>query len=330
MTSRIRVDETVLFAADSDLQSVRTYHVSNDEGYAITLSDFGAAVLDVSVPCPISGKSKSVTLSLPALQDYQIADRNRFMLGATMGRFSRSISGAKFTLEGRTFVLDANQGPHHFHGGLNAFHQRSWKAGVKEVAGKPVIEMSLFSPDGDQGYPGALDVRAIFTLLSNGFQVEYYATTTVPTIYGLCNHIFWNLAGPGSAFKQLLRINASTILKNDAFGIPVCGPQDARGTSFDFRKPKPVSSASLDNCFPLAGCNPACTLSDPESGLELNIETNKPVAAVFASALDVSDSEGVCIQLTDWPDAPNRPDFPSAVLYPGQSDYNFARYTFDA
>jgi aldose 1-epimerase len=265
---------------------------------------------------------------LPDIASYENLEVNRFRLGATLGRFARSIEGARFRLDGIEYKLDKNHGRHHFHGGTFGFDRFVWEGEIRDDSPFPSIRLRLNRPDGDQGYPGMVSVEAHFTVMEASLVIEYRGTTTAPTIFGLCNHIFWNLSREHHGQDQMLTINADTVLRNDKELMPQGVPFDVTDTRFDFRAARCLSGGELDNCFPLNDSAWACLLEAPHGDVRMHVQTNQPALAGFAASTCAGGRGGVCIQLTDWPNAPNRPDFPSARLDTGTSYYNHTTYEF--
>ena len=307
---------------------VTEYRLCNETGLEVTVWDYGATVVDVVAASAGSGERRNATVRLPDLASYECTRLNKFRLGATLGRFARSIEGAAFVLDGEEFKLDKNHGRDHFHGGTFGFDRFVWDVRGIEVSPFPSIRLGLCRPHLDQGYPGAVSVEAWFTLIGASLVIEYRGTTTAPTIMGLCNHIFWNLSPTDHGQDQLLAINAGTVLQNSKSLIPQGAPVDVAGTAFDFRLLRPLEQGVLDNCFPLHGSEWACLLAAPNDGLRMHVRTNQSALAVFATPSCTNTRGGVCLQMTDWPNAPNRPDFPSARLDPNACYYSRTTYSF--
>ncbi|MBN2873771.1 MAG: galactose mutarotase, partial [Spirochaetales bacterium] len=273
-----------------------------------------------------------------------LAARHPYM-GASVGRFANRIGGARFELDGTEYRLAANNGVSHLHGGLKGFDRRLWKAEVAAEDGEPVVRMELTSLDGDQGYPGRLDVVAVFALRANGtLAIRYEARSDAATPVNLTNHAYFNLRGEGDGtiLGHELELCASRYLRVDETLIPVPGePASVEGTAFDFRKRKPigkdiVAAGGYDHCFVVDGWNGSdllrvASVIEPESGRTLEAYTDMPGVQFYSgnfvrdvrgkrgSIYDVHS--GFCLEAEYYPDSPNRPDFPSCIVKP-ESPYS--------
>ena len=264
-------------------------------------------------------------------------------LGMTVGRFANRIGGARFVLDGTTHEVDANEGPNQLHGGTQGFHSRVW-----EVAGQGPdwVEFSLCSPDGDQGFPGELDVSARYELFPGGAKVAYRATTTAPTVVNLTNHAYFNLDGEasGNTDDHYLQVRASRYTPNHDDGIPTGEIRDVTGSAMDFRGWRHLGSARVaaeaegltrrggfDHNFVVdgSGMREHCRLMGSR-GLTLTVISDQPGLQVYCgdhfdgtqvgtSGTGYVRRAGVALETQAFPDAPNQPHFPSTVLRPGQT-----------
>jgi aldose 1-epimerase len=233
--------------------------------------------------------------------------------GAIIGRYGNRIAGARFTLDGRTYSLPANNGPNSLHGGDLGFHVRVWHA--EPVPGG--VRLTRTSPDGECGYPGSLDVAVTYTLDSGDrLRIAYEATTDAPTVLNLTNHAYWNLAGGGTIDAHELRIAASRYTPVDAALIPTGELADVAGTPLDFRSPRPIGSYPYDHNWVLDG---DVWLRDPASGRTLTISTTEPGVQFYAGGMLEKPRTGLALETQHFPDSPNHPDFPSTVLRPGDT-----------
>lgn len=244
-------------------------------------------------------------------------------LGATIGRYANRIGGAAFTLDGREYRLTANEGVNQLHGGdQSCHHKRRWEA---EVRGE-TLRFTLLSPDGDNGFPGTLRSAAVYSLLPDGLRVDYEGETDAPTPFAPTNHSYFDLSGDGNCLKAQLQLNAESYLEIDGGKIPTA-VTPVEGTRFDFRAPRPVRE-DYDHCFILSGA-PACTLTD--GGTTLRIFTDLPAIQVYTGSGLKGDhraNAALALEPEFYPDSPNRPDFPSTVLRPGESFHRYIEYRF--
>ncbi|MFJ2791837.1 aldose epimerase family protein [Streptomyces sp. NPDC087290] len=297
------------------------------DGTRVRVLTYGGIVQSVEVP-DRDGARAGVALGLPDLAGYETFTGPYF--GALVGRYANRIGGARFELDGRTHRLAPNEGRNQVHGGARGFDKRVWRA--REVAGG--VELSLVSEDGEEGFPGRLAVSAAYTLDEGGaLRITYRATTDAPTVLNLTNHTYWNLAGDGSgsALGQVLRIAAGRITPADAESLPTGAFLPVAGTRFDFREPEPVG-AGYDHNFVLDGTGPAAELYDAASGRVLTVTTTEPGLQLYTAdhfdGRPFGPCAGIALETQHFPDSPNRPEFPSTVLRPGEESVSTTVYGF--
>ncbi|MFJ1888012.1 aldose epimerase family protein [Streptomyces sp. NPDC088170] len=297
------------------------------DGTRVRVLTYGGIVQSVEVP-DRDGARAGVALGLPDLAGYETFTGPYF--GALVGRYANRIGGARFELDGRTHRLTPNEGRNQVHGGARGFDKRVWRA--REVAGG--VELSLVSEDGEEGFPGRLAVSAAYTLDEGGaLRITYRATTDAPTVLNLTNHTYWNLAGDGSgsALGQVLRIAAGRITPADAESLPTGAFLPVAGTRFDFREPEPVG-AGYDHNFVLDGTGPAAELYDAASGRVLTVTTTEPGLQLYTAdhfdGRPFGPCAGIALETQHFPDSPNRPEFPSTVLRPGEESVSTTVYGF--
>ena len=297
---------------------VDAYELASAAGVTIVVWTYGATLVEVRVP-DRHGSLDSIVLRHADLAGYERTTRRTY-LGCTMGRFCRKIAHGRVTIDGVCHTLSRNDRGHHIHGGVNGFDRFVWKAQVHEYPRAAAVHLRLISPDGDEGYPGELTARACYRLEETGrLTIEYRAVTNAPTIVGLTNHSYWNLAGRGVIAEHRLRVNASRLLRFDAADLPQDGPPaEVAGTEFDYRAGRSLGDHRLDNLFVLDDGGWAAELSEQASGRRMRMVTNQPGLAVYTADKHHVPRTGICLQATAWPDAPNRPDFPPARLNPGE------------
>ncbi|WEH42013.1 galactose mutarotase [Streptomyces sp. NBC_01218] len=321
------------FGTLADGTSVERWTLERD-GVRVRVLTYGAIVQSVEVPGR-DGAAGEVVLGLPDLDGY-VTHASPFF-GAVCGRYANRIGGAAFTLDGRTHRLTANEGPNQLHGGARGFDKRVWTA--REAAGG--VELRLVSEDGEEGFPGRLAVTVTYTLEPGGaLRIGYRATTDAPTVVNLTNHTYWNLAGAGSgsALGHELRIAAGRITPVDSASLPTGELAPVDGTRFDFRGPKPVGPGYDHNYVldapgsPDGGGAAAAELYDAGSGRVLTVRTTEPGIQLYtADHLDGTPyvpSAGIALETQHFPDSPNRPEFPSTVLRPGEEYVSTTEYGF--
>ncbi|WP_328893771.1 aldose epimerase family protein [Streptomyces sp. NBC_00236] len=298
-------------------------------GTRVRLLTYGAVVQSVEVP-DRDGARAGVALGLPDLASYQRYTGPYF--GALVGRYANRIGGAAFVLDGRTYQVTRNEGRNHVHGGTTGFDKRVWDA--REIAGG--VELSLVAADGEEGFPGRLEVSVAYTLDEDGaLRIAYRATTDAPTVLNLTNHTYWNLAGAesGSALGQRLRIAAGRITPADAESLPTGEFLPVDGTRFDFREPRPVSK-EYDHNFVLDEdvTGPVAELYDEVSGRVLTVTTTEPGLQLYTAdhfgGRPFVPCAGIALETQHFPDSPNRPEFPSTVLRPGEEFVSTTVYGF--
>jgi len=265
------------------------------------------------------GRRANVVIGFDTVEEYRPNPR---YLGAIVGRCANRIAGAQFILDGTTYRLAANVGANHLHGGVKGFDQRVWRAACDASA----LELRYTSPDGEEGYPGTLDVRVTYTLTNrNELIVDYFATTDKPTPINLTQHSYFNLAGEGDVSGHVLQIDADGITPVDENLIPTGEIMPVAGTVFDFRAPTPVGARRgglYDHNFVLRSGGGARVV-EPASGRTLRLQTTEPGVQLYTGY-----RRGLCLETQHFPDAPNRPDFPSTVLRPGAGYHSRSVFEF--
>lgn len=314
--------------------------LTNRNGIVVRVSTLGAAVTEVHVP-DRGGEFADVVLGFDRIEGY-LAHHPHF--GVIAGRVANRIAGASFQLGSREFHLPANEGRHTLHGGPAGFDKAVWEAHPAEGPEGPSVCLGLFSPDGDQGFPGNLVVTVCYTLThSNELRLDYRALADRPTVVNLTNHTYFNLAGRGDVLNHELFIGAGAFTPTDAELIPTGEIQPVDGTPLDFRTEARVGArladlpsftgGGYDHNFVLDGAGRldrlAARLRDPDSGRVLEVYTTQPGLQLYTgNHLDGSITgkygwrygkhAGLCLETQHFPDAVHHPAFPSIVLNPGQ------------
>ena len=331
-----------VYGKTKDGQEVSLHTLTNVPGLRVKLISYGATLISVEM-LDKQGKSANITLGFGSLDGY--LQRHPYF-GSTVGRYANRIAGGKFTLDGQACTLAKNNGPNHLHGGLKAFDAAVWKAEPVTGPGIVGVKFSHESPDGDEGYPGKLNVTTTYTLNNqNELRIEYTATTDKPTVVNLTNHAYWNLAGAGSGdvLKHVLTINADKYLPIDATSIPTGVLAPVAGTPLDFTTPhaigerigelkkEPHQTKGYDHCYVLRGqagkLELAARVSDPASGRVMEVLTTEPGVQLYcgnflgggAGEGGYKQHDGFCLETQHYPDSPNQSAFPTTVLRPGQT-----------
>jgi aldose 1-epimerase len=305
-------------------------------GMRATFSDYGATLLSLLLPDG-RGSLVDILLGSSTLAGLTV---NKPYFGVTCGRFANRIGGSRFSLAGREYLLSANDGANHLHGGLKGFNTHVWKAEASEGSPGPSISFSRRSPDGEEGYPGNLDVRVSFTLSRDGaLSISYEARSDAETIVNLTNHAYFNLKGEGNGdiLGHELELACSSYLPVDSGSIPLGGPEPVSGGPFDFRAAKSIGrdiagAGGYDHCFVLdragQGLVEFARVREPASGRKMTAATTLPGVQLYSgnylSGIDGKRGStyvkhgGFCLETQLFPDSPNKPSYPSARLLPGQ------------
>jgi aldose 1-epimerase (EC 5.1.3.3) len=334
-------------------KTVHTYTLINGNGMRLTCLDFGCIVTEISVP-DREGRLENVVLSYPRIEDY-IQRKSYF--GAIIGRVAGRIGGSRFELDGKTYRLPANEGKNHLHGGMKGFHERFWKAKPFQTGKGAGVEFTYFSPDGEEGYPGNLQVKVRYTLDDeNRWTVEYEGVSDRTTLLNMTNHSYFNLSGDAKRdiLGHRLTIKSDRYLKLAEDLLPTGELADVTGTVFDFRQGRLLNDGakSRDPQNILAGggydhpfvltehFNHEIILEEDVSGRSLTVETDRPAVIVYtangmdgsarlASGVPAKKHIGVCLETQSHPDATNHPHFPSIVLKGGETYRAKTIYRFD-
>ncbi len=344
------------YGTTADGQDVEEYILTNANGMEVRIITYGGIITSIRVP-DRNGEVANVTLGFDNLEDYQT--QNPYF-GNITGRYANRIASARFTLDGAEYTLAANNGPNSLHGGDVGFDKRVWTATEVQGSGAVGVELTYLSPDGEEGYPGNLEVKVIYTLTDdNEIRMEYIATTDAPTVVNLTNHAYFNLAGEGtsSIYDHILMIDADRYTPVDETLIPTGELVPVEGTPFDFRIPKAIGPGQrssheqivlgrgYDHNFVLnreEGDNSmllAARVYESESGRILEVWTTEPGIQFYAgNFLDGTligpgghlyrQSDGFALETQHFPDSPNQPDFPSTVLRPDETYQTTTIYKF--
>lgn len=338
------------FGALADGTAIESVELTNGKGMSARVITLGAAIQQLMVP-DRQGRPADVVLGHATPQQY--LDQRQYF-GATVGRYANRVAAGKFTLDGKQYQLETNDGPNHLHGGRRGLDTVIWK--IDSVyAGLPArVSLSHTSPDGAGGYPGTLHVTATYSLSdTNQLSIEYRATTDKPTIVNITSHSYYNLAGEASTrdvMGHLLTLFASKYTPVNQTSIPNGELRAVAGTPFDFRQPRAIGEhirngkdeqlrlgRGYDHNFVVDGepneLRPAARLEDPHSGRVMELLATSPglqfYSGNFLDATSVGKTgrvyrqgDGLCLEPQVFPDSPNRGEFPSARLNPGATYVN--------
>lgn len=347
------------FRTEIDGRQTGLYTLCNDNGMTVQITNYGARIVALWVPSA-DGGFRDVVWGFEKIGDY-IASPDNYC-GPIVGRYGNRIGKGRFTLDGREYRLTINNGENHLHGGSGGFECRVWEAEeFTSPEGDPALALSYRSPDGEEGYPGNLDITVTYTLTrSNELKIDYSATTDAPTVLNPTSHVYYNLHGTTarSTDSHLLTIHASRFTPTDAGLIPTGELLEVEGTPLDFRTPRTIGERIDDRSYePLRFGNgydhnwvldnyrpheiaPAAELYEPATGIRMRILTDQPGLQFYAGqGMDGRETgkrgdrhafrTGIALETQNFPDAPNHPNFPSAVLRPGEVYSQHTVYAFE-
>lgn len=337
--------EKAAFGTTADGETVELWTLRNSKGVTARIMTWGAVIYSLEVP-DRDGKLANVSANRPAFADYE---KRGGAFGALIGRYANRIARGHLEIDGQHYQLALNNGPNHIHGGPRGFSSRNWKAEPVITRNAAGVRLTYTSADGEEGYPGKLSCEVLYELNNrNEWKMEYTATTDKATVVNLCNHAYWNLAGAysGTALDHVLTLNADRYLAVDETLIPTGELIPVEGTPLDFRKPRSVGerigqiagrhfNGGYDHCFVInrrrAGALTWCArVKDEKSGRTMEVLTTEPGVQLYSANFAGGSVEGpggyaypkhaaVCLETQHYPDSPNRPEFPSTVLRPGQT-----------
>lgn len=313
------------------------YTFTSGKGIIFTVMNYGATLVDVIMP-DREGHSAQLITGLDNLEQYQ---ESASFYGATVGRFANRIKGASFTIDGTEYNLAQNDGKNNLHGGPNGFEAVYWEAEVIESSQVGGVKFSYTSRDGESGFPGTLHVSVSYIFSDAGeITIQYHATTDKATPINLTNHTYWNLAGMGQGITildQILRVNSLAYTPVEEGNIPSGVIAPVEGTPFDFRQAKPVghdsSQKGYDHNWVLkskdeqAKLTEAAILVDKKSGRSLTVYTDQPGIQIYSThgvsggkerSGETYSSMAIALETQNFPNSINEPDFPNALLRPGE------------
>ncbi|HPI28450.1 MAG TPA: aldose epimerase family protein [Candidatus Marinimicrobia bacterium] len=330
---------------------MKKYKISNDKGVSAEIISYGAIVVSLTAPNR-NGQLEDVILGFDDLASYE---KDNTFQGSIVGRYGNRIAGGKFSLDGKVYQLNLNDGPNHLHGGPKGFFKVIWDI---EQLDSQSVRLTYVSPDGEEGYPGEVKISVVYTITDDdALRIDYYGTTDRPTILNPTSHCYFNLSGTpkNTILDHELMLNADFFTPIDEFSIPTGEIRPVAGTPLDFREPKPIGrdinaedeqikfGKGYDHNWVINGkpgqVRLAATVYESKSGRLMECLTDQAGLQFYSgNFLDGSliGKGGIrynyrcalCLEAQAFPDSPNKPHFPSVVLRPGEEYRQTTIYRF--
>ena len=342
----MKIEKSFFDNTDSG-EKIEAYTLDNGEGVTVKLITWGATIVQVTAP-DRNGKIGNVVLGADKVAPYK-GD----YLGSVVGRYANRIAKGKFILDDETYTLATNNGENHLHGGISGFNQKIWKA--KKIKGKDYVgvEFTTRSADMEEGYPGAMKIKTVYTLNDdNELKITYYAVTDEDTVVNLTNHVYFNLAGEGTILDHIVTLNADFYTPVNDGLIPTGEILSVKGTPFDFTTPKPIKHGfdklnndpkGIDHNIVLRASgdeelHKVAKVLEPKSGRVLECYTTQPGVQFYTGNFlngafvgregAYQQYAGFCLETQHYPDSPNQPHFHTTVLKPGEEYKEVTIYKF--
>jgi len=342
------------FGKTAQGKAVEMTTLSNSNGCEASIITYGASLVTLTAP-DRQGRFADVVLGFKTAEEYA---RNPFFIGGTIGRYGNRIAGGRFRLGGREFTLTRNNGENLLHGGIRGFHTVHWEARDNSTAEGEGLTLRYLSADGEEGFPGNLSAEVTYRLTKdNTLRIEYRATTDRETVVNLTNHSYFHLGGEGSGdiLGHRMMINADAFTPVDASLIPTGEIRAVQNTPLDFTKPASIGGriedpheqmrlgGGYDHNYVLnrqnEGLVPAACVLEPDSGRVMEVWTTEPGLQFYSgnfldgtmagkSGRPYGRRTGFCLETQHFPDSPNRPEFPSTALKPGEEYRSTTVYKF--
>jgi aldose 1-epimerase len=335
---------------------LEVYTLKNRRGMEAKITNFGGTVVSLTAP-DRTGKFGDVVLGFSDVADYL---KPHPSFGSAIGRFGNRIAKGRFMLNGVEYKLAVNNGENHLHGGIKGFDDVYWTAEEYKSRLGPAVRMTYLSKDGEEGYPGNLQVTMIYTLTNqNELRIDYTATTDKDTVVNLTHHSYFNLAGEGNGdiLNHRLKLNAARFTPTDAGSIPTGELRSVKGTPFDFLTPHTIGErinqdeeqikfgGGYDHNFVINGqmgvLRQAAVVTEPTSGRVMEVWTTEPGVQLYTgnfldgtltgkSGKPYARRTGFCLETQHYPDSPNKPNFPTTTLKKGATFKSTTIYRFSA
>ena len=334
-------------------QQADLFTLTNARGMKVGITNYGGVVVSIIVP-DRNGQMGDVALGFDTLAEYQ---KSSPYFGALVGRYANRISGGKFKLNGRQYTLATNNGPNHLHGGNVGWDKKVWNARAYVSGRTPKLELRYLSRNGEEGYPGNVNTRVVYSLTpQNEIRIDYRAVTDAPTVINLTHHSYFNLkgAGLGDILSHQLTLFGSRYLPTGKTSIPTGEKARVAGTPFDFLTPHTIGERigvknqqleygqGYDHNFILNGrqgrLRLAARVYEPSNGRVMTVSTTEPGLQLYTGNFLTGEKGkygrnyvkrgGFCLEAQNFPDAPNQESFPSAVLTPGETYRQTTIYKF--
>lgn len=327
-------------------EPVHRFTLSNSKGISADIINYGGIITAVHLPDG-SGNTANVCLGFDSLEAYL---KGHPYFGCITGRVANRIRNGRFSLDGIEYALAQNIGAHHLHGGTAGFDKKVWKAESFDSPDACGVVLTYTSVDGEEGYPGNLEVTVVYSLNEeNELTINYKAETDTPTPINLTNHAYWNFAGAGSGkiYDHILQLNCGCFLVVDGDLIPTGEIGAVAGGSLDFTTAKTIgrdiqAAGGYDHCFILDQSDEAIPVTaarvfDPVSGRGMEVLTTKPAIQLYTgNYLDgivgagavFNQHDALCLETQNYPDAVNHPNFPSPILSPGELYHHITIHRF--
>lgn len=335
---------------ESNEQTIQKFILTNDQGISVSCLDYGCIITDILIP-DRNGKIENVVLGFDSMEDYQ---EHSPYFGAIVGRVAGRIKGGQFELNGNKYILEKNEGANHLHGGAKGFSNVIWDASILDGEEGIGVEFSYLSVDGEEGYPGNLQMKVTYLLTNNEFTIIVNGTSDQDTLLNVTNHTYFNLSGniKDDVLKHQLTLKSDRFLELNEELLPTGEMAKVEGTVFDFQAGRKIEDGTVsvdkqnllvgggyDHPFLLSSNNnKEIQLYDEVSGRNLTVETNQPAVVVYTSNQLEGDFEmrgvrprnylGICLETQGLPDAIHHPQFPSVVLKKGKEYKTVTTYRF--
>lgn len=342
------------FGKTADGQNVDLYTIRNRRGFEAKITNYGGIVVSLKVP-DRNGKFADVVLGFNDLDSY--LKKNDPYFGAIIGRYGNRIARGRFTLNGVEYKLAQNNGENHLHGGVKGFDKVVWTGTARSTKGGAELVLTYLSKDGEEGYPGNLNVTVVYSLTNNDFRIDYAATTDKDTVTNLTHHSYFNLAGEGNGdiLNHVVTINANHFVPTDAGSIPTGELKPVAGTPFDFLQPAAMGARinqddeqlkfgrGYDHTWVINGragsMRLAATAYEATSGRLMQVWTTEPGMQFYTgnfldgtltgkSGKVYPRRSGFCFETQHYPDSPNQPSFPTTTLKKGRTYKSTTIYRF--